>query len=414
MALGDDRRTVTIRNNHTDHRKRLRRRGQVKLSIALIIIAVLLVVGIYFRVDEKFLALYESYQSGKVAADAESEDASAEAEPEVSEPVPAETEEEAKEPVAAEKKDVSVIVTGDVELSTYVQANYDAAGIDGVIAPELRKKLKAADVLEINNEFSFSTRGTQAPDKQFTFRVDPSYATILTEMGVDVAGLANNHVLDYGQEALSDTFDTLTEKGIPYTGAGRDMDEASGLIIKEVDGKKIGFLAASRVIPVTSWDVANSKPGVFTCYDTTNLVSRIQDAKEKVDFLCVCVHWGKEHTDKLTDYQQPNGHQYIDAGADAVIGAHPHVLQGIEFYNGKPIFYSLGNFIFNENIERTVAVKLVIGEDGELKKIRLIPAYATGAKTQMAQGDQAAGIFAYLDSISSNATVTSEGVVKEN
>ena len=416
MALGDDRRTVTIRNNHTDHRKIQKRRGQVKLSIALIIIAALLAAGIYFRVDEKAIALYERYQAGelfgkKSAAPAEVAETDAASDADVDAMETTEPEPE-PEPVV-EEKDTSVIVTGDVELSTYVQANYDAAGIDGVISPELRKKLRAADILEINNEFAFSTRGTQAPDKQFTFRVDPKYSSILTEMGVDVAGLANNHVLDFGPDALNDTFDTLTDIGIPYTGAGKSIDEASQLIIQEVNGKKIGFLAASRVIPVTSWDVANSQPGVLTCYDTTRLIQAIQDSKPKVDFLIVCVHWGKEHTENLLDYQITNGHQYIDAGADIVIGAHPHVLQGIEYYNGKPIFYSLGNFIFNENIERTAAVKLTIDPDGKLKKIKLIPAYATGATVRLAEGDKAAGIFSYLDSISSTVEVTSDGTVKE-
>ena len=411
MALGEDRKTVTIKNNHKDHRKILRRRSQVKLSIALIVVALLLVAGIYFRVDKKAYDLYEAYKNGGQSV-TQTPDDDGNTIPEVAEA--SEVPEKEPEPALEEKKkDTTVIVTGDVEISTYVQRNYDASGADGVVSPELRKKLRSADILEINNEFAFSTRGTQAPDKQFTFRVDPKYVSLLTEMGVDVAGLANNHVLDYGKEALSDTFTTLSDAGIPYTGAGESVDEARQLIVVEANDKKIGFLAASRVIPVTSWDVANSQPGVFTCYDTTALVHAISEAKDKVDFLIVCVHWGKEHTDVLTDYQPGNGHAYIDAGADAVIGAHPHVLQGIEFYNGKPIFYSLGNFIFNENIDRTAAVKLVIGDDGKLKKIRLIPAYATGATTRLAEGEKAAAIFSYLDSISSTATVTSDGTVKE-
>ena len=415
MALGDDRRTVTIKNNHRDHRKLMRRRTQVKVSIVLIIVALLLVACIYFRVDRTVMDLIDQKQVTGIFEGFSAQKDVAPVEEEIPEVQSQEIAEEQKpEPVVEEvKKDTSVIVTGDVEISTYVQRNYDASGADGVVSPELRKKLKAADVLEINNEFAFSTRGTQAPDKQFTFRVDPKYSALLKEMGVDVAGLANNHVLDYGKEALSDTFTTLNDVGIPYTGAGESMDDASKLVVVEANDLKIGFLAASRVIPVASWDVANSQPGVFTCYDTSKLVAAISEAKDEVDYLIVCVHWGKEHTDVLTDYQPGNGHAYIDAGADAVIGAHPHVLQGIEFYNGKPIFYSLGNFIFNENIERTAAVKLVLDPDGNLKKIKLIPAYATGATTKLAEGQKAADIFSYLDSISSTATVTSDGTVKE-
>ena len=424
MALGDDRRTVTIRNNHKDHRKIIRRRQQVKASIVVIVIAVLLICGIYFRVDEKAVSLFKSFSGSEVTADGGSlfdsiydrffsggssgQDVT---EPEVSEPEDVQEQQAEPEPVPKEVY-TSIVVTGDVELSGYVQRNYDASGIDGVVSPELRKKLKSADILEINNEFSFSTRGTQA-DKQYTFRVDPSYVSILYEMGVDVAGLANNHVLDYGRDALSDTFDTLTNAGIPYIGAGNSLDEASGLVVQEVNGIKVGFLAASRVIPEVGWNVENSQPGVFTCYDTALLVKAISEARPKVDFLVVCVHWGQEHTTNLTDYQPGNGHEYIDAGADVVIGAHPHVLQGIEFYNGKPIFYSLGNFIFNETIDRTAAVKITLDSDGNVKKYRLIPAYAGSATTALAEGDKAAEIYSYMESISSNAAVSADGVVSE-
>ncbi len=143
-----------------------------------------------------------------------------------------------------------LIFTGDVLLSDYVLNNYNASGIDGVIDENLRTQLQEADILEVNNEFPYSTRGTQAEDKQYTFRVDPSYVSILQEMGVDAAGLANNHVLDYGKDALLDTFTTLDGAGIDYTGAGTSVEDASKLLTYEINGKTYGILAASRVIPV--------------------------------------------------------------------------------------------------------------------------------------------------------------------
>ncbi len=304
------------------------------------------------------------------------------------------------------------MITGDVELSEYVQRNYNASGATGVVSEEMLQELSSADVLEINNEFCFSERGEQAPDKQFTFRVNPSYVSLLNEMGVDVAGLANNHVLDFGKDALSDTFTTLSDAGIEYTGAGTSREDASKLIVKEVNGKKYGFLAASRVIPVGSWNVDNSQPGVFTCYDTTALCNAITAAKTQVDYLFVCVHWGVEHTTELTDYQVANGHAYIDAGADAVIGSHPHVLQGMEYYNGKPIFYSLGNFIFNENINSTMAVKFVFNEAGDVT-VSLLPAYASSAKTYLAEGEKAAGILNYVNGLSSTVNVAEDGTLSD-
>ena len=368
------------------------------LCWVIIIVSVLLAAGIYFHADEK---IADALKDEEPVADVVLEE-----EP-TSEPVV--TEEVEPEEV---KKDTTIVITGDVELSEYVQRNYNASGATGVVSEEMLQELSSADVLEINNEFCFSERGEQAPDKQFTFRVNPSYVSLLNEMGVDVAGLANNHVLDFGKDALSDTFTTLSDAGIEYTGAGTSREDASKLIVKEVNGKKYGFLAASRVIPVGSWNVDNSQPGVFTCYDTTALCNAITAAKTQVDYLFVCVHWGVEHTTELTDYQVANGHAYIDAGADAVIGSHPHVLQGMEYYNGKPIFYSLGNFIFNENINSTMAVKFVFNEAGDVT-VSLLPAYASSAKTYLAEGEKAAGILNYVNGLSSTVNVAEDGTLSD-
>ena len=321
-----------------------------------------------------------------------------------------ETEKGGKEEEPETQLPTTIVFTGDVLLSSYVQNNYDSGGISGVLDQELLNLLNGADITMINNEFPFSTRGTQAEDKQYTFRVNPSYVTALQEMGVDVAGLANNHVLDYGTEALEDTFTTLENAGIAYTGAGRSYEDACRLIRFEKNGKSFGFLAASRVIPEVSWNVENGAPGVFCTYDTTHLVEEIKKAKQQCDYVFVAVHWGVEHTDELTDYQPVIAHQLIDAGADGVIGSHPHVLQGMEFYQGKPIFYSLGNFIFNREIGRTAAVEITVTPENEMR-IRLVPASAENAYTHSVAGEEAQAIFRYMDDLSGTATVDENGMV---
>ena len=255
-------------------------------------------------------------------------------------------------------------------------------------------------------------------DKQYTFRVAPSFVSVLTELGIDVAGLANNHSLDYGQEALSDTIDTLNGAGIENTGAGSSLDEASRLIIKEVEGKKFGFLACSRVIPYASWDVRNAQPGLFTCYDPTELVARTQAAKSRCDYLFVMIHWGIEHTTKLEAYQSQIGHAVIDAGADAVIGTHPHILQGIEYYGGKPIFYSLGNFIFNRDISQTAVVRVTVDEEAGVS-YTVIPCYAGGATTYLSNEtgttgyDKTEEILETLRGLSPNVELAADGNMTE-
>ena len=301
-----------------------------------------------------------------------------------------------------------IVFTGDVELSEYVQSNYSRAGVDGVVAPEIKDLMTNATFTMINNEFCFSERGQKAPDKQYTFRVNPSYVSLFNDMGVDIAGLANNHVLDFGRDALTDTFTTLTNAGIDYTGAGNSLEDASKLIVKtDAKGRTYGFLAASHVIPVGSWNVLNAQPGEFCFYDETDLLNAIKAADSQVDYLFVMVHWGVEHTTDLTDYQPNDGHKFIDAGADAVIGMHSHCLQPVEMYNGKPIFYSLGNFIFNQTIKSGGggAVEFSVDENDNVT-YRIIPITASGACTRI----DPAG-YSYVQSISQGITVDENGVI---
>ena len=349
---------------------------------------------LYAQIQERFGTVKEN-------------DISAGAQPEE---IPTDGQEESEPELTAEDMTTSIVFTGDVELSEYVQARYDANGISGVASSDIQSLLNDADYTMINNEFCFSERGQQAPDKQYTFRVNPSYVSILNDLGVDIAGLANNHVLDYGHDALTDTFTILSGAGIDYTGAGNSLEEASQLIVKtDAKGRTYGFLAASHVIPVGSWNVLNSQPGEFCFYDETDLLNAVAAADSQVDYLFVMVHWGVEHTTELEDYQVNDGYQLIDAGADAVIGMHSHCLQPVEYYNGKPIFYSLGNFIFNQTIKSGGggAVEFTIDENDNIT-YRIVPIVATDACTTIDQSG-----YSYVESISTNVAVDENGYISE-
>ena len=314
----------------------------------------------------------------------------------------------------------SIIFTGDVNLNQPILSNYDSSGLNGVLSSDLQNILKSADILIINNEFSFSTRGEAMAGKEYTFRVPPSYVSILTEMGVDVAGVANNHALDYGKDAYTDTLSTLHSAGISTVGGGNSYNEAAAPAVLNKNGETFAILATSRVIPSGSWNIDNSTPGMLTTYDPNELIAKIKKAKASYNHVLVEVHWGKEYADHPEDYQVDFAHKYIDAGADAVIGMHPHVLQGIEFYKGKPIFYSLGNFMFFKNTNPLAAVKLNIS--GDSISCHIIPAYANNSKTYLAQGavgsqkssassDQAESVYAHLRSISTGINIDSSGAV---
>ena len=174
--------------------------------------------------------------------------------------------ETAVETTEAEERTEAAEVTEEAEAGGQAEAfkaGYDADGIKGVVAPELLEELQAADILMVNNEFPFSDRGTPMADKQFTFRCSPGYVKALNEMGVDVVSLANNHTLDYGREALSDTFVALDGAGILYGGAGDSAERAKQVQVIEANGKKYGFIAVSRVVPTADWKVENAVPGLF-------------------------------------------------------------------------------------------------------------------------------------------------------
>ena len=247
-------------------------------------------------------------------------------------------------------------------------------------------------------------------DKEYTFRCDPKYVNALSEMGVDVVSLANNHALDYGRDALSDTFAVLNQAGILYAGAGDTAERAYELQVIEKNGKKFGFLAASRVVPQSNWKVEERAPGMLTAYDDTKLVQLIENARSECDFLSVFLHWGVEYDAQPQDYQTKIATDCFDAGADVVIGTHTHCLQGASFINGKPVFYSLGNFVFGQSIDRSVAVKVEISSDGTAV-YRLLPVYAAGGTTKLMDTDSAASLYQYMMNLSDGIAIDADGKI---
>lgn len=204
-----------------------------------------------------------------------------------------------------EIEDITLLFAGDVYLSQHVLNAYDkAGGIHGVLDEGIRAEIDAADIFMVNQEFPFTERGTQAADKQYTFRLPHDRLHIMNEMGIDIVTLANNHILDFGPEGITDSIAALNEAGIKYVGAGEDLEEAKKLEIMEVGGRKIGFLGTSRVYMATSWAAGENHPGVFSTYDPTLPIEEIKKADELVDYLVVYVHWGVERETTPKEYQR--------------------------------------------------------------------------------------------------------------
>lgn len=289
----------------------------------------------------------------------------------------------ALESAAVESGDCVLLFAGDVYLSDHVLNAYDkAGGIHGVLDEGIRAEIEEADIFMVNQEFPFTERGTRAEDKQYTFRLSHDRLHIMNEMGIDIVTMANNHILDFGPEGITDSIAALNKAGIKYVGVGENLDEAKNLEIIEVGGRKIGFLGTSRVYMAADWAAGVNHPGVFSTYDPALPIEEIKKADELVDYLVVYVHWGVERETTPKDYQRTMGQQYIDAGADAVIGSHPHVLQPLEYYNGKPIMYSLGNFVFGSSIPSTELLKITLGADDSVT-VEEIPCTSSGGYTRL-------------------------------
>ncbi len=317
--------------------------------------------------------------------------------------------------------DFTVCFAGDINLDENWGTTHflDAQenGIYDCISGELTEIMQSADIMCLNNEFTYSTGGSPLPGKAYTFRAMPERVEVLRQLGVDAVTLANNHVYDYGKEALLDTFAVLEEAEVPYFGAGRTLEDAMKPLYLEADGKRIALVGASRAEKNKMTPQATeTEPGILRCYDTELYLQAIQEGKENADFCIAFVHWGTEYSYDLEQVQLETGKAYLDAGADAVIGAHSHCLQGMEYYDGKPIIYSLGNYWFNEKTLDTMLLQLHFTgteEDGQLE-VQVIPAVQAGYRTTYtAEAKEQRRIYDFLESISVNVEISDEGIVKE-
>ena len=255
----------------------------------------------------------------------------------------------------------------------------------------LPKSSELADVVEMLRAADFAFGNLETPvsqggepiEKWINMRMNPDLLTDVMDLGFQVLTLANNHMMDFGEIAFVDTLTHFQQRNLTYVGAGLDIDQAWEAKILSEAGIDVAFLGASSTLspglaagpgragvapihvseayhvdPAASMEQPGSAPYVFTRAwqeDVDRAVAAIESVLPDADLIVVAMHWGvpplwrPRFQDGLADYQIAVGHALIDAGADVIIGHHPHSLQEIEIYQGKPIFYSLGNFVFHHN-----------------------------------------------------------------
>lgn len=279
----------------------------------------------------------------------------------------------------------------------------------------LWKEMQEADLFLINNEFTYTTRGTPTEEKTFTFRANPEKAGLLKEMGVDLVSLANNHAYDYGEISLLDSMDTLKEIGVPYGGAGRNIEEAMTPISFRVNDRNISYICATQVEQLDNPDTkgaTETSAGVFRCYNDNRIYDVVKKAKDQGDFVICFIHWGQELKEEWNWLQTDQAEKLVEAGADLIVGSHPHILQGVDYVGGVPVIYSLGNFWFNSKTFDTGFLKVTLAEEG-IESVQLLPAIQSGCVTTMAGGSEQERILDYIRLHSPNVVIDESGMITE-
>lgn len=323
----------------------------------------------------------------------------------------------------ASEDETVISFTGDLNFDDRIgtMQHLKGNGLGAAFSNDVREVMAGSDILMVNNECTFSTRGEAIAGKAYTFRSDPSNVSILMELGVDIAGIANNHVCDYGMEALTDTIATLDDAGIPNVGAGNNLEEAKRPWYFVANGKKIAFVAATQIERTYNYtkEATETTPGVLKTLHPEKYVEVIREAKAHSDYVIAFVHWGTEGTNYYEADQVALAENFVAAGADAIIGGHTHCLQGITYISDVPVIYSLGNFWFGStltdgvNKKDTGIAQVILASDGSMS-FRFVPCVQQNRQTYLVTDEtEKARIIAFEQQLSSGVTIDADGYVKK-
>jgi poly-gamma-glutamate capsule biosynthesis protein CapA/YwtB (metallophosphatase superfamily) len=293
-------------------------------------------------------------------------------------------------------------VMGDSKVGAYLDENGGAALFAGV-----KPYMEGAHLAFVNLEGAISDTGTRQATKEYTFRSRPTLLDGLVSAGIDVVSLANNHSLDYRWAALKDCIARLDAAGIKHAGAGASLDEAAAPAILDTPAGKVAVIAASQI--TSSFAASSSRAGTY--YVSTGaarnakLIAKVTEAASQADFVIVSLHWGVEYN-KLANTQQVGlAHALIDAGADLILGHHPHVIQAMEVYKDRLIVYSLGDFVWDWHSAYTgeaFVLQVSLPRDGGAPYGTIVPVFLSrvSGAPEVTTGKTASRILDRLISIS--------------
>ena len=272
-----------------------------------------------------------------------------------------------------ESRKIKIAFTGDLSFSGYFRGKER----EDILTPEVKKFLDDSRWTVINLESPVTDSGDTEKERLAHKCDEAAVDFILDIFAAPVVSLANNHMMDFGEKGLADTMKSLDRAGIQRLGAGRNIDEAARPVILESDGFRVGILAFQYKKTGTA-----GKNSAGPLHDSQKSIIRktIKNLKKTADRVVVVYHGGEEFLHTPMPYNRKQLQKYISWGADAVVAHHPHTVHGYEFYRGKYIFYSLGNFIFDTDYQRVqkdsedgMLLKLVFDPDSEKVEFQNLP-----------------------------------------
>lgn len=310
---------------------------------------------------------------------------------------------------------VSFATTGDLifwrEVGDYIDANGGASAMANI-----SDMLSQSDVTISNLESPLSDDESEpVPDKDVYIIGRPSAIESVVNSGIDIVSLANNHIMDYTGPALQDTLEALDAAGILHAGAGMNEEDADKMVETTVNGASIAFFSWTDIVP-DNYVAYEDNPGVASArLNMDDACRRVSEAKKTHDIVIVAMHWGVEYQDYIDDYtQRTPAHQLADAGADVVLGNHPHVMEGVEFYNGSFIAYAHGNCVFRQafefgNTHESIVLKFDMTQDG-IQNVTATPLYLSDEHgiPSVATGEQAQATLSRLAAISDGMNASFE------
>lgn len=268
---------------------------------------------------------------------------------------------------------LTLAAVGDLMIGSWGQILIEKFGADYPFQ-DISTIIKSADIATGNLEGPHCETGQAMEAKKYVFRMPIEQLDAYRNAGFDVFTLANNHSMDFGSDCLMQCIEALNERDLKHCGAGKNLSEANQPAVIVKNGISIGILGYSATFPEEAWATEIKAGTVFP--ERSLVINSIERASREYDVVAVHFHWGEECRSDPKEYQRELAHLVIDHGADLVIGHHPHVLQGIEIYKNRLIFYSLGNFIFasySEKAKTSIIASITFNHEGKILKAEIIP-----------------------------------------